>query len=117
MPYEKPSGPEVNLSREATALCTSNQKCVLISTPEEKAPLLKGHFLDAKGVASQEGCYCVDFSTYLLSLPHQVGLVVNVSTSHAVGHGFAPQPGYTKDHHKNGTNCLPALHACVRIGV
>ena len=23
-------------------------------------------------------------------------------------HGFAPQTGHTKDHHKNGTNCLPA---------
>ena len=28
---------------------------VLISTPDEKPPLLKGHFSDAKGVASQEG--------------------------------------------------------------
>ena len=28
---------------------------VLISTPDEKPPLLKGHFSDANGVASQEG--------------------------------------------------------------
>ena len=24
---------------------------------------------------------------------------------------FASCPGHTKDHHKNGTNCLPAWHA------
>ena len=35
--------------------------------------------------------------------------MVSVSTSHTVGPGFASQPGQTKDHHKNGTNCLPAL--------
>ena len=44
-------------------------------------------------------------------LPCRVGLTVNVSTSHTVGRGFASCPGHTKDHHKNGTNCLPALHA------
>ena len=31
---------------------------VLISTPDERPPLLKGHFSDAKGVASQEGFHC-----------------------------------------------------------
>ena len=31
-----------------------------------------------------------------------------LSAYHAEGHGFLPQPGHTKDHHKNGTNCLPA---------
>ena len=44
-----------------------------------------------------------------------VGLVVSVSASHTVGRGFASRPGHTKDHHKNGTNCLPALQPCVRI--
>ena len=34
---------------------------VLISTPDEKPPLLKGHFSDAKGVASQEGFHCIQF--------------------------------------------------------
>ena len=29
--------------------------------------------------------------------------------------GFVSWPGHTKDHHKNGTNCLLALHACVRV--
>ena len=28
-----------------------------------------------------------------------------------VGREFASQPGHTKDHHKNCTNCLPAWHA------
>ena len=31
---------------------------VLISTPDERPPLLKGLFPDAKGVASQEGFHC-----------------------------------------------------------
>ena len=29
----------------------------------------------------------------------------------------ASQPGHTKKHNKNGTNCLPARHACVSVGV
>ena len=31
---------------------------VLIFTPDERPPLLKGHFSYAKGVASQEGFHC-----------------------------------------------------------
>ena len=31
---------------------------VLTSTPDERPPPLKGHFSDAKGVASQEGFHC-----------------------------------------------------------
>ena len=34
-----------------------------------------------------------------------------MSASHTVGREFASRPGDTKDHHKNGTNCLPAWHA------
>ena len=26
-------------------------------------------------------------------------------------------PGHTKDHHKIGTNCIPAWHAGIRVGV
>ena len=37
--------------------------------------------------------------------------VVSVSASHTLGRGFASRQGHTKDHHKNGTNCLPAWHA------
>ena len=40
--------------------------------------------------------------------PCLVGLVVSMSASHTEGRVFASRPGYTKDHHKNGTNCLPA---------
>ena len=47
----------------------------------------------------------------MVQLPCRVGLVVSVSTTHMVGHEFASRPGHTKDHHKNGTNCLPAWHA------
>ena len=50
-------------------------------------------------------CLCI----YIL--PCQVGLVVSVSPSHTVGCEFASRMGHTKDHHKNGTNCLPAWHA------
>ena len=32
---------------------------VLILTPDERPPLLKGHFSCAKGVASQEGFHCI----------------------------------------------------------
>ena len=35
---------------------------VLISSPEERPPLLKGHFSGANGVASQEGLNCSSFS-------------------------------------------------------
>ena len=31
---------------------------VLMFTPDERPPLLKGHFSGAKGVASQEGFHC-----------------------------------------------------------
>ena len=43
--------------------------------------------------------------------PCRVGLVVSVSASHMVGHEFASRPRHTKNHYKNGTNCLPAWHA------
>ena len=44
-------------------------------------------------------------------------IVVRVSAFHAVGRGLAPRPGHTKDYHTNGTTCLPAWHAFVRIGI
>ena len=37
---------------------------VLISTPDERSPLLKGHFSDAKTVASQEGFHCISNRTF-----------------------------------------------------
>ena len=46
--------------------------------------------------------------------PRRFGLVVRLTASHAVDHGFAPWPGLTKDHYKNDANCL---HACVMVGV
>ena len=42
---------------------------------------------------------------------------VSVYASHAIGRRLASQPGHTRDHDKNGTKCLPAWHACVRLGV
>ena len=43
-----------------------------------------------------------------LYIPCRVGSVGSVSASRTVGREFASRPGHTKDHHKNGTNCLPA---------
>ena len=40
--------------------------------------------------------------------PCRVGSIGSVSASRTVGREFASRPGHTKDHHKNGTNCLPA---------
>ena len=42
----------------------------------------------------------------------RIGSVGSVSASRTVGREFASRPGHTKDHHKNGTNCLPAK-ACM----
>ena len=43
--------------------------------------------------------------------PCRVGSVGSVSASRTVGREFASRPGHTKEHNKNGTNCLPAWHA------
>ena len=51
----------------------------------------------------------VHFSFHIF-LPCRVGSVGSVSASRTVGGEFASRPGHTKDHHKNGTNCLPAWH-------
>ena len=57
-------------------------------------------------------CVCV-----CMCVSRRVGLVVSVSASHVVGRRFAPGSGPTKDHHKDGTNSLPAWYACVREAV
>ena len=44
----------------------------------------------------------------IIVIPCRVGSVGSVSASRTVGREFASRPGHTKDHHKNGTNCLPA---------
>ena len=41
-------------------------------------------------------------------IPCRVGSVGSVSASRTVGREFASRPSHTKDHHINGTNCLPA---------
>ena len=45
------------------------------------------------------------------------GLAVITCPPHVVGRGFAPRSGHTKHHHKNGTNCLPDWHTCIRVAV
>ena len=53
----------------------------------------------------------------LIRLPHWNGLVISMAASHVVGHGFAPQSGHTKDHHKNYRHQVRSLtlqHDCVK---
>ena len=50
--------------------------------------------------------------------PCRHGLVLSVSASHEIGHGFASWTDFTKDHHKNCTNSPPpSWHVSIRVGV
>ena len=51
-----------------------------------------------------------NFGEGLVRLSVNRVLVFSMSASHVVGCRYAPRPGHTKDHHKNGTNCLPSWH-------
>ena len=53
-------------------------------------------------------CVCLLMLNDCCQSPCRVGSVGSVSASRTVGREFASRPGHTKDHHKNGTNCLPA---------
>ena len=69
------------------------------------------NFAPCKGsikYVDENSAYSISNTIYI---PCRVGLVVSMSTSHTISHKFASRPGHTKDHHKNGTNCLPAWHA------
>ena len=46
-----------------------------------------------------------------IKLPHKEGASYIVAKVFTDWHGFASRPGHTKDHHKNGTNCLLPWHA------
>ena len=58
--------------------------------------------------------FCVAFKHHIATVPAcssgpcRVGSVGSVSAPRTVDRQFASQPGHTKDHHKNGANCLPA---------
>ena len=69
----------------------------------ERLPLSLRSFYVGHHSASYRKVFCM-----YMYLPCRVGLVGSVSASHTVGREFASRPGHTKDHHKNGTNCLPA---------
>ena len=58
----------------------------------------------------------IEILLLILYTPCRDGVVVNVSSSRAVGCEFAPRACHTKDHHENGTNCLPAWHAGIMVG-
>ena len=55
-----------------------------------------------------EKTHTVIMIVFTIFRPCRVGSVDSVSASRTVGREFASRPGHTKDHHKNGTNCLPA---------
>ena len=44
-----------------------------------------------------------------------IHVLVSATTSEAVGHGFSSQSGYTKHHHKDGTNFSPAWHTDIMV--
>ena len=68
--------------------------------------------LKSKGKLKVMRVFIVDDSSmYTMTSSRRDGLVVSVSVSQTIGRGFASRPGHTKDHHKNGTNCLPTWHA------
>ena len=56
---------------------------VLIFTPDERPPLLKGLFSDAKGVALHEGFHCIyklHFDTNINKLSHNTFINIFYST-------------------------------------
>ena len=53
-------------------------------------------------------CILKAITCNLFQVPCRVGSVGSVSASRTVGREFASRLGHYKDHHKNGTNCLPA---------
>ena len=54
------------------------------------------------------GFFTLSINPVSLIKPCRVGSVGSMSASRTVGREFASRPGHTKDHHKIGTNCLPA---------
>ena len=54
---------------------------VLISTPDERPPLLKGHISGAKGVTSQEGFHCTYISILLEYEHHFPSQIIIVKTT------------------------------------
>ena len=56
---------------------------VLVTTPNERPPLLDGHFSDAKGVASQKGFHCIGISSKQFKLQ----LLERTKTSHRLYEG------------------------------
>ena len=45
-------------------------------------------------------------------LPRRDDIVASLYATHALGGEFANRRGYNKDHHRNGTYCLPVAHLC-----
>ena len=85
------------LLKELPLVRGRNQYIYIVKWPLQRGwPLVR--------VASQKDLHCTPF----LDLPCRVGSVGSMSASRTVGREFASRPGHTKDHHKNGTNCLPA---------
>ena len=99
------------------ALSDSNPNALLAMQGGSLYHFYDGLRYDPAGHASrnEERIICLTYITphgatiigHTLS-PCRFGSVGSVSASRTVGREFASRPGHTKDHHKNGTNCLPA---------
>ena len=94
------------LSYKEDLLAENMQKLEVMTTELEKSHQLELQLIREEIKTEYEG---IVIFNYLV--PCRVGLVVSMSACHMVGYEFASRPGHTKDHHKNGTNCLPAWHA------
>ena len=82
----------------------------------DKEDLISSEDIKSKwALLSQSQSVCL--SICITSINTISGWFSSKCVSQMVGRGFTSPPGHTKDHHKNGTNCLPALHAWVRVGV
>ena len=58
------------------------------------------------------------FQSLPLRRPHQDGLVISMSISHAVGHGFMSQSSHTKDNHILDEESMGAItYPCVNIQI
>ena len=58
-----------------------------------------------------------DVRSYQKCQLHQDGQMVSMSTSHAVGRGFAPWPCHTKDHHDKSPNYWHCVTLQVQVYV
>ena len=62
-------------------------------------------------------CVFLIYPTFVGSECNKVIVIIVIVSVSVVSRGFMPQPGHTKDHHKNVNNYLPAWQADIRVWV